>query len=107
MELITKHKKLLKTLCEKHKVKKLYVFGSVNTNSFKNGSDIDFLVQFGDVDLTDYFDNYLEFKESLEELFHRKVDLVEIQTIKNPILKKSINQSKKIIYGSTDSVVAV
>lgn len=107
MNLIRKHKTKLTTLCKKYKVKELYVFGSVLTEFFNKNSDIDFLVKFGDVELFNYFDNYMDFKESLETLFERKVDLVEIQTLKNPILKRSIDRNKTILYGRTDSKMAI
>ena len=51
------------------------------------------------ITLSQYFDNYIHFKENLESLFGREVDLLEEQTLKNPILIKSINKSKKLIYG--------
>lgn len=31
-------------ICEKHKVKALFLFGSILTNNFKESSDIDILV---------------------------------------------------------------
>ncbi|HYG37209.1 MAG TPA: nucleotidyltransferase domain-containing protein [Cytophagales bacterium] len=107
MKLIKKHKQELNSLCDKHKVKELYVFGSALTNLFNQDSDIDFLVKFGNVELPDYFDNYMDFKESLEKLFQREIDLVEVQTVKNPILKQSIDQTKIIVYERADSEVAV
>ncbi len=107
MKLIIDHIDELNTLCVQHKVKELYVFGSILTNYFKKDSDIDFLVKFGNVEILDYFDNYMDFKEALEKLFSRKVDLVEIQTVKNPIFKQSIDKNKKIIYGRTNSKMVV
>lgn len=107
MNLINKNIDALRKLCVKHKVDELYVFGSIVTDLFKDQSDIDFLVKFGKVDLYDYFDNYMDFKESLEKLFNREIDLVEIQTLKNPILKRSINKNKSKIYGRADSKMAV
>lgn len=86
-------------LCEMHQVEKMYLFGSALNENFNAKSDIDFLVKFKSFDLAKYFDNYIHFKESLEKLFKREVDLVEEQTIKNPILKNSINKSKKLVYG--------
>ena len=77
------------------------------TDLFSKDSDIDLLVKFGDVNLFDYFDNYMDFKESLENLFNRNVDLVEIQTLKNPILKRSIDYNKIKLYGRKDSKVVV
>ena len=41
----------------------------------------------------------MDFKEKLENLFGRKVDLVEEQTLRNPILISAINKSKELIYG--------
>jgi len=107
MGLIQEHKNEIIALCEKHKVSDLYVFGSVLKDSFTNESDIDFLVRFGDVDPFEYFDNYLDFKESLENLFERTIDLVEMQTLKNPILKRSIDNKKIKVYGRADSEVVV
>jgi len=85
-------------LCEKHKVKELYIFGSILTDKFRDSSDIDMLVQFYQIDLNDYFDNYMELKENLEELFKRPVDLVENQAIKNPIFRRIVDREKQLIY---------
>jgi predicted nucleotidyltransferase len=41
----------------------------------------------------------MDLKENLENLFERKVDLVEEQSLRNPILINAINKSKKLIYG--------
>jgi predicted nucleotidyltransferase len=41
----------------------------------------------------------MNFKSNLENLFGREVDLVEEQTLKNPILINSINKSKELVYG--------
>ena len=107
MNLIHENKNEIIALCDKYCVDELYAFGSVLKDSFTKESDVDLLVRFGDVNLFDYFDNYMDFKESLEKLFNRTVDLVEIQTLKNPILKRSINNEKTLIYGRADSKVAV
>lgn len=89
----------LEKLCSAHHVDKMYLFGSILTPDFTEQSDIDFLVKFKPIDLATYFDNYLSFKESLTSLLNREVDLIEEQTLKNPILIKSINQSKELVYG--------
>lgn len=89
----------LKSLCDQHHVDKLYIFGSVLTPSFNEKSDIDFLVRFKDMDLAGYFDNYIGLKENLQQLFGRDIDLVEEQTLKNPILIHSIDKNKELVYG--------
>ena len=98
MHLIDKNINSIKKLCDKHKVKELYVFGSVLTDKFTESSDVDLLIQFGQVELMDYFDNYMDFKEALENLFNRSVDLVENQAIRNPIFRRIVDREKKLVY---------
>lgn len=99
MILIDKNIPQLKILCQKHKVEKLYLFGSATNENFNEQSDIDFLVSFKKIELSKYFENYSSFKEKLKNLFKREIDLVEAQTLKNPILINSINKNKELIYG--------
>jgi uncharacterized protein len=98
MELIDKNIDAIKELCDKHNVKELYIFGSVLTNKLSDSSDIDILIQFGEVELMDYFDNYMDFKEELEKLLNRPIDIVENQAIRNPVFRKIVDREKKLIY---------
>jgi predicted nucleotidyltransferase len=98
MNLIDQNRIKLIELCEIHKVQEFYMFGSILTNQFNESSDIDILIQFGQVELLDYFDNYMDLKEKLEELFKRPVDLVENQSIRNPIFRRIIDREKLLVY---------
>ena len=89
----------LHKLCKDYNVEKMYFFGSVLNSTFNEKSDIDLLVSFKKIELYEYFDNYFNLKEKLKELFGRDVDLLEEQTLRNPFLIKSINNSKKLVYG--------
>jgi len=86
-------------LCKLHNVKNMYLFGSILTEKFSSDSDVDFLVNFGQVDQYQYFNNYMELKEKLEQLLSRPVDLLEEQAVRNPVLRRSIDHNKKLIYG--------
>ena len=86
-------------LCQRHNVKALYAFGSVLTEQFGNNSDVDLIVDFDKKAIEDRFIHYFDFKYSLEELFLRKVDLLEEQEIRNPVLRRSIERNKQLIYG--------
>ena len=88
-------------LCKLHHVKNMHLFGSILTKNFSSDSDVDFLVNFEHVELFQYYDNYMELKEKLEHLLNRPVDLLEEQTVHNPVLRRSINRNKKMIYGRT------
>ena len=107
MKLIQKHIKEIKTICDKYFVAELYVFGSVLTEKFNSKSDVDFLVKFSGVNPTEYFDNYMDLKENLENLLSRNVDLIEIQTLKNPVLIQSIERNKTVLYERKDSKMAI
>ena len=99
MNIVERNIDRIKRLCNEYKVAKLYLFGSALSDKFNNESDIDFIVTFRDVELIEYADNYFDFKFSLEDLLQRQIDLLEEKSIRNPFLKKSINSSKKLIYG--------
>ncbi len=98
MNLIERNIDTLIILCKQHKVKELYIFGSILSYKFSDSSDIDFLVQFEDIDISEYFDNYMDLKEKLEKLLGRPVDLLENQAIRNPIFRKALDRDKKLVY---------
>jgi predicted nucleotidyltransferase len=98
MNLIEQHRNQVFELCERHKVTKLYAFGSVLRDDFNSSSDIDLLIQFANVDLMDYFDNYMDLKEAFEKIFGRPVDLLENQAIRNPVFRKVVDREKKLLY---------
>ena len=99
MNIVEQNIMIIRDLCAKHNVSKLFVIGSVLTERFNKESDIDFIVDFSNVDLYEYADNYFDLKFSLESIFKRKIDLMEDKAINNPYLRKSIDSSKQIIYG--------
>lgn len=99
MGIIDRNMDDLKRICAWYNVEKMYIFGSILNSNFKKDSDIDFLVKFKSIEISTHFDNFMDFKENLEKLFGREVDLVEEQTLRNPILINSINKSKQLIYG--------
>lgn len=98
MGLLETYKDQIFELCENHKVKSLYSFGSVNKSSFTKESDVDLMVDFNTSDPLEYTDNYFDLKFALERILSRSIDLLENKAIKNPFLRASIDQSKVLIY---------
>jgi len=90
----------VKQLCDSYRVRSLFAFGSVTTERFNANSDIDFIVDIADDDPLSYSDKYFDLKSRLEELFKRKIDLLEHKTIINPYLKARIDQTKVLVYGN-------
>lgn len=99
MKLIESNIDKIIELCRLHKVSKLFAFGSVLSKNFKQSSDIDLLVDFEEMDVLDYADNYFNLKSALEAILKRPIDLLEQQAVKNPYLKQSIDANKQLIYG--------
>jgi len=99
MKISEKNIERIKQLCNKYRVKKCSVFGSVLTEDFSSNSDIDFVVDFDENDPIKYTDLYFRLKNSLEQIFKRQIDLIEERGIKNPFFKKEIDKSKVVIYG--------
>ena len=97
-----------KTLCQKHKVKYLYAFGSSTTENFDfNKSDIDLLVEIEDIDPIERGEKLISLWDTFELFFHRKVDLLTDSSIHNPYLRKSIDSTKILIYDGEGSKVFV
>ena len=99
MTILEQHTAAIKQLCEQHKVRKLYAFGSVLTDKFNSNSDIDLLVDFDTISVGKYADNYFDLKFSLQGILKRSIDLLEEKALTNPYLVKSINQKRQLIYG--------
>jgi len=77
-------------------VKCIGLFGSFARGEQTAKSDIDLLVEFKPGCKT--FDNYMDLKFYLEDLFDRKVDLVIAEAIK-PDLKPHITRSVQYVQG--------
>ena len=99
MNLIESNMDKIIALCKKYKVSKLFVFGSILTNRFNDNSDVDLVVSLNKAEVSDYFDNFFDFKYALENLFGREVDLLEEHAICNHYLKENIERTKALIYG--------
>lgn len=81
------------TIKEKFHVRKIGVFGSFARGEEKEGSDIDVLIELEDRYET--FDNFMDLKFFLEDLFKREVDLVTVEALR-PQLKDDI--MREVVY---------
>jgi hypothetical protein len=92
----------LREFCERSPITELAFFGSVLRADFHADSDIDILVKLSpecDMSLLDFVGLEYQF----EDLFHRKVDLVERELIEadpNWIRRKEVLNHLRVIYES-------
>jgi predicted nucleotidyltransferase len=99
MNISEKNLDIIKKLCNKYRVRRFSVLGSVLRDDFNTDPDIDFVVDFNENDPIKYTDLYFQLKDSLEKILKRQVDLIEERGIKNSFFRKEIDESKVLIYG--------
>ncbi len=88
------------SFCKELRVKSLAIFGSAINGSFTKESDYDFLVDFNETNPFEYADLYYALYDRLEDYLDRKIDLIELRAIKNPVFLEQTNKTKVIIYES-------
>lgn len=93
MDAISTLKEHEKFICQKFGVKRIGIFGSFARGEEREDSDLDVLVVFEEGQKT--FDNYMDLKFYLEDLFGREVDLATENALK-PQLKDII--MKDVVY---------
>jgi predicted nucleotidyltransferase len=105
MHEILQQQEALAVLCRKYYVQQLEVFGSAASTRFDPAkSDIDFLVTFEDVPQARSFNVFFDLKDDLQLLFHREVDLLEKNAIRNPRLLRSIQINPRgVVYAAEGS----
>ena len=87
-------------LCQQYDIKTMYTFGSVCTEGFSSHSDVDILISFKDISIEQYTDNYFNLHHALEELLGRKIDLLTENSLSNPYLIESIEETKQLLYAA-------
>ena len=99
--LIEQRREELHRLCARYEVSRLHLFGSATGENFdQNHSDLDFLVEFGDVGPSEYADTYFGLLEGLQNLFQRPVDLVMASAVRNPYLRRRIDETQAELYAA-------
>jgi predicted nucleotidyltransferase len=101
--LLTQRQDALAELCRRYGVRRLDAFGSVvRAGDFDPArSDVDLLVEFGCP--VEDLAGFLDFKEALEALLGRPVDLVERQAVeasRNPIRRRRILGEAEPVYAA-------
>ena len=100
-EIIQQHRSKLEELCRRHQVRVLELFGSGADGTFDpKQSDLDFLVDFLPLEPSQQAKSYFGLLFDLEDLFGRKIDLVETGAVENPYFLKTINKNRTVLYAA-------
>lgn len=101
IDLIEQHRDELSDLCRKYDVRRLDVFGSALRDDFRvDSSDLDFAVEFNDLNVDNAADRYLGLMIDLEDLFGRKIDLVSYRAVRNPFFKQILDNTRISLYAA-------
>ena len=100
MKFLEPFKIQIDALCRKYRVKSLYAFGSVLSDRFGPESDVDFLVELGNQSELEYAENYFQLADELENLLQRPVDLLTVQSLRNPYFIQQLEDSKQMLYAA-------
>ena len=83
--------------CRKFDVSRLYAFGSTARGTSGGSSDVDLLVEFNDPTRTPAR-RFFGLLHYLEDALECKVDLVTVDSLKNPYFKRRMMQERVPIY---------
>jgi predicted nucleotidyltransferase len=89
----------IEAFCRKWKIRELSLFGSVLRDDFGPDSDVDVLVSFEADAPWDLF-HLVEMRDELMALFGRDVDLVEKEGLRNPFRRRTILDTREVIYAA-------
>lgn len=90
------------SFCKQWKIKEFYLFGSILRNDFHSGSDVDVLIELLPTAAWG-LSEAIAMKESLENIFSRKVDLIRkgsIEKSRNWIRREEILSTARLIYAT-------
>jgi predicted nucleotidyltransferase len=98
---VARHREALERLCRQFHVRRLELFGSAATGSFRPGeSDVDFLVEFEPLPFGEYADAYFGLLFGLQDLLGRPIDLVSPEAITNPYFREAVDETKVLIFAA-------
>src|SRR5260370_16717150 len=96
---VEQHRTELEQLCRKHRVKTLELFGSATQQDFDpTRSDLDFLVEYLPLPQGEHARAFFGLLHDLEDLFHRKIDLVMMRAIRDPYFLLAVNKPRRMFY---------
>src|SRR4051794_15696573 len=101
IEVIDKHRGEIESLCRKHGLKRLDLFGSAARGDFDpSRSDFDFFFEFLSDDWKGSADRFFGLQEDLEKLLNAKVELISAKDATNPYFLQVANRNRITLYAA-------
>jgi predicted nucleotidyltransferase len=100
--LIEEHLNAIRELCREFGVARLEVFGSVMTDEFDDGSDVDFIVEYPEgYEFGPWAGRLLDLEGRLATLLDREVDLVMSSALNNKWFKREADKTRTVLYDAS------
>lgn len=98
IDLVANKREEIAALCRQYGIQRLDLFGSAATGAFDPAtSDLDFIVDLGDYEVG-VAGRYLDFIAAIEDLFDRSVDMVTVNSIRNPYFREAVDEQRVNLY---------
>ena len=89
----------IRAACERFRVARLDVFGSVLRDDFEPGhSDVDLLVDFEPMSPLEKPDAYFGLLDELRAILGADVDLVMVGALKNRYVREDVDRTKRVLF---------
>jgi predicted nucleotidyltransferase len=91
----------IRELCRRLGVARLDLFGSASgPEPAENPGDVDVLVEFASVPQAELFSTYFALKKGLEAILQRPVDVVSMNRLENPYVRRSVLAQREELYAA-------
>ncbi|HET6250856.1 MAG TPA: nucleotidyltransferase domain-containing protein [Tepidisphaeraceae bacterium] len=99
--MIEQHRGEIRSICERHHVRRLELFGSAAGSHFDaSRSDLDFFVEFLSYESPTIADQWFGLQEDLQALLGYDVDLTSLHAAKNPYFLQVANRQRVTLYAA-------
>ncbi len=89
----------LAEICRRFGITECSVFGSASTGPIEHASDVDFGIRLAPGRVLD-FDDYATLEAELSALVGKPVDVINAAFIRNPIFRRSVEASRRVLYAA-------
>ena len=97
--ILENNREAIAAACVRHRVLRLYAFGSALRHDFRPGeSDLDLLVEFAPMAPYARVDACFGVLEELRAMLQVKIDLVVVGTVKNRYVARDIERTRQLLY---------
>lgn len=91
--------KEIENFCRRWEVEEFALFGSILRDDFRPDSDVDVMLKFKPGHGFT-FENTPDIQDDLRHIFGRNVDVIEMGRIRNPIRRREIMRSYRVIHAA-------